>query len=75
MVYIMTDEERQRKSITFRIDELTIDILNKLARLENQSRNRFLEDLLLKLGKENKVVDDDVEPLGETRGKKWKHLN
>ena len=70
MVYIMTDEERQRKSITFRIDELTIDILNKLARLENQSRNRFLEDLLLKLGKENKVVDDDVEPLGETRGKK-----
>ena len=66
----MTDEERQRKSITFRIDELTIDILNKLARLENQSRNRFLEDLLLKLGKENKVVDDDVEPLGETRGKK-----
>lgn len=69
MVYAVT-QERQRKSITFRIDELSIEILDALAQNKNQSRNRFLEDLLLKLGKDEKIVDKDTKPLGETRGKK-----
>ena len=69
MVYAVA-QERQRKSITFRIDELSIEILDALAQNKNQSRNRFLEDLLLKLGKDEKIVDKNTKPLGETRGKK-----
>lgn len=66
----MTEETtRERKSITFRIDELTIQILDALATDANISRNRYLEDVLMKLGKEKGIVDVNTKPLGETRGK------
>lgn len=57
-----------RKNRTFRIDERLIDGLARVARLKNMSANKYMEDLLLKVCKEEGVLPIDALPLGETRG-------
>ena len=57
-----------RKNRTFRIDERLIDGLAQVARLNNMSANKYIENLLLKVCKEEGVLPADALPLGETRG-------
>lgn len=57
-----------RKNRTFRIDERLIDGLAKVARLKNMSANKYMEDLLLQICKDEGVLPADALPLGETRG-------
>ena len=64
----MTAAVMPRKNRTFRIDERLIDGLAKVARLKNMSANKYMEDLLLKVCKEEGVLPADALPLGETRG-------
>lgn len=62
------DMERQRKTKTFRLDELVIEKLGELARRKNMSANRLVENILLDLLKSEGAIAPDTEPLGETRG-------
>lgn len=64
----MTTATMPRKNRTFRIDERLIDGLAQVARLKNMSANKYMEDLLLKVCKEEGVMPVDALPLGETRG-------
>ena len=64
----MTSATMPRKNRTFRIDERLIDGLAQVARLKNMSANKYMEDLLLKVCKEEGVMPADALPLGETRG-------
>lgn len=64
----MTAATMPRKNRTFRIDERLIDGLAQVARLKNMSANKYMEDLLLKVCKEEGVMPADALPLGETRG-------
>lgn len=64
----MTAATMPRKNRTFRIDERLIDGLAQIARLKNMSANKYMEDLLLTLCKEEGVLPADALPLGETRG-------
>ncbi len=57
-----------RKNRTFRIDERLIDGLAQVARLKNMSANKYMEDLLLQICKDEGVLPADALPLGETRG-------
>lgn len=57
-----------RKNRTFRLDERLINGLARAARLKNMSANKYIEDLLLKVCKEEGVLPADALPLGETRG-------
>ncbi len=59
---------RRRKAVTYRIDELVIDALGKIAKKQNMSANRYLENLLFNLGQENGIIPIEEERLGETRG-------
>ena len=64
----MTAAAMPRKNRTFRIDERLIDGLAKVARLKNMSANKYIEDLLLEICKEEGVLPPDTLPLGEMRG-------
>jgi hypothetical protein len=59
-----------RKTKTFKLDERVLAALEDLARLQNASANRYLENLLFAIGKEKGVIPIDEMPLGETRGVK-----
>lgn len=61
---------RKRKPVSFRIDELVVETLAKLAKEDNASVNRFIESHFFKLGKEKGLIPQDAELLGETRGNK-----
>lgn len=63
---------RKRKPVSFRLDELVVETLAKLAKEENASVNRFIESHFFKLGKEKGLISQDTELLGETRGNKEK---
>lgn len=62
------DMDRVRKTRTFRLDEIVINGLNELARRKNSSANRLLENFLFEILKNEQIITDDIEPLGETRG-------
>lgn len=62
------DMTRVRKTRTFRLDEIVIDGLNELAKKKNTSANRLLENTLFELLRNESIITDDIEPLGETRG-------
>lgn len=62
------DMDRVRKTRTFRLDEIVIDGLNELAKRKNSSANRLLENSLFELLKNEGIITEDIEPLGETRG-------
>lgn len=57
-----------RKRITYTIDERIGDLIAKLAKLENVSRNRYLENHFANVGIRTGLLPADFEPLGETRG-------
>lgn len=59
---------RKRKPVAYRIDELVIELLSKLAKEENSSVNRYIEKHFFQLGKERGLISQDEELLGETRG-------
>jgi hypothetical protein len=58
---------RKRKAVTYRIDEAITKAIDKLAREDNSSVNRYIENLLYAHCK-NKGELVDIHPLGETRG-------
>ena len=58
----------KRKAATFRLDERLIDALDNAAADDNNSRNRFLEKLLITALKELKKIPEDFIPMGENRG-------
>ena len=64
----LLEMERQRKTRTFRIDEVVIDGLNKLAKKRGISANRLLEIILFQELKGEGVINKSTELLGETRG-------
>lgn len=57
-----------RKSKTFKLDERVLNALERLARRENASVNRYLENQLFSLAKQEGEIAVDEVPLGETRG-------
>jgi hypothetical protein len=57
-----------RKNRTFRLDERLIDGLAEVARNQNTSANKIIENWLLKLCKDEGILPPDAKPLGETRG-------
>ena len=59
----------KRKAATFRLDERLIDALDDAAADDNNSRNRFLEKILVNALKELKKIPDDFTPMGENRGR------
>jgi hypothetical protein len=59
---------RERKPVSYRIDSTILEVLNKLAREQNTSVNRFIESHFLKIAIERGMLPDDTELLGETRG-------
>jgi hypothetical protein len=59
---------RKRKPVSYRLDELVIEALAKLAREENSSVNRYIESHFFRVAKEAGVIPPDTELLGETRG-------
>lgn len=60
--------DRERKTRTFRIDEIVVNGLSELARKKNLSANRLLENTLFEVLKSEGIISADTEPLGETRG-------
>jgi hypothetical protein len=64
MYIVMT----QRKSTTFRLDERLIEAIGVAARLNNQSKNRYIETLFIKHCQGLGILPMDFEALGETRG-------
>lgn len=59
-----------RKASTFRFDERVLEAVIKLAQKNNIGKNRFIENLLIKVCIEEGILPQDFEPLGETRGGK-----
>ncbi len=57
-----------RKSKTFKLDERVLEALERMARRKNASANRYLENLLFSLAKQEGEIPIDELPLGETRG-------
>lgn len=58
----------QRKSTTFRLDERLIEAIEKAAKLNNSSKNRYIEMIFIKHCQGLGILPMDFEPLGETRG-------
>ena len=61
---------RKRKPVSFRLDELVVEALSKLAKEENASVNRYIESHFFKVAKEKGIISSDTELFGETRGNK-----
>lgn len=59
---------RKRKPVAYRLDELVIEVLAKLAKEENSSINRYIEKHFFYVGKERGFINPNEEMLGETRG-------
>ena len=57
-----------RKRVTYRLDTRLIEATKKRARMDNNSANNWLENLLIATLRKDGFLDDDFEPLGETRG-------
>ena len=58
----------KRKAVTFRIDERIIDAIEKAAIEVNNSKNKYLELLMLKHCIDKGLLPKNFKPLGETRG-------
>ncbi|BAZ71386.1 hypothetical protein NIES4106_61830 (plasmid) [Fischerella sp. NIES-4106] len=59
---------RKRKPVAYRIDELVVEALAKLAKEENLSINRYIEKHFFHIAKQKGLIPRDSELLGETRG-------
>uniref|UniRef100_A0A0C1MVP4 CopG-like ribbon-helix-helix domain-containing protein n=1 Tax=Tolypothrix bouteillei VB521301 TaxID=1479485 RepID=A0A0C1MVP4_9CYAN len=65
---IFEEMERERKSRSFKIDEVVLQALALAAKKKNTSVNRLVENVLMDYCKSVGTLDNDTEPLGETRG-------
>ena len=57
-----------RKRRSYNIDERIINVLSELAKRDNMSANRYLENLLFTHAQQRGALPMDAQPLGETRG-------
>ncbi|MDF5716340.1 MAG: GIY-YIG nuclease family protein [Rhizonema sp. NSF051] len=62
------DFRQKRRQRVFRLDEAVLDGLTQLAKRENISVNKLLENTLFDFLKSEGIIASDAEPLGETRG-------
>ncbi len=68
MNYLLIMVNRKRRQVALRIDEGILEMLAKLAKADNTSMNKYIEKHFLEYGKNQKLLPDDFELLGETRG-------
>lgn len=68
MLLVTEDAMTKRKSTTFRLDERVIDAITKAAKINNASKNRYIETVFVKHCQALGILPMDFEPLGETRG-------
>ena len=59
---------RKRKPVGYRLDEIVVEALKRLAREQNISVNRYIETHFFHLAKEKGLINASTELLGETRG-------
>ena len=64
----MTAYQMPRKNATYRLDQRLIEEIQTLAKEQNTSSNRWIENALIGLLKTSNRLPTDFEPLGETRG-------
>lgn len=57
-----------RKNATYRLDQRLVEEIQFLAKEQNTSSNRWLENALINLLKASGRISSDFQPLGETRG-------
>ena len=58
----------KRRAVTFRIDERIIEAIEKAAIEVNNSKNKYLELLMLEHCIDKGLLPKNFKPLGETRG-------
>jgi hypothetical protein len=64
----MTAYQMPRKNATYRLDQRLVEEIQSLAKEQNTSSNRWLENALINLLKASGRISANFEPLGETRG-------
>ena len=64
----MTAYQMPRKNATYRLDQRLVEEIQSLAKEQNTSSNRWLENALINLLKASGRISPDFQPLGETRG-------
>jgi len=66
----MSEITMPRRTRTFKLDDRVLAALEKMARQENVSANKYLENLLFSSAKAKGEIPMDAMPLGDTRGGK-----
>ena len=66
----MTAYQMPRKNATYRLDQRLVEEIQSLAKEQNTSSNRWLENALITLFRTSGRIPSDFQPLGETRGGK-----
>ena len=66
----MTACQMPRKNATYRLDQRLVEEIQSLAKEQNTSSNRWLENALITLLRTSGRIPSDFQPLGETRGGK-----
>lgn len=64
----MTAQTMPRRAATYRLDDRILEALERIARKNNTSVNKYLENLLFIHTKQIGEIPMTAEPLGETRG-------
>ena len=59
-----------RKNATYRLDQRLVEEIQSLAKEQNTSSNRWLENALITMFRTSGRISSDFQPLGETRGGK-----
>jgi hypothetical protein len=71
----MTAQTMPRRAATYRLDDRILDAMERLARKNNTSVNKYLENLLFAHAKQIGEIPMNAEPLGETRGGQKRRQN
>ncbi|MBP5977001.1 hypothetical protein HW132_30845 [Brasilonema sp. CT11] len=75
MFYIDVMVERKRKAVSYRIDDLVIEAVQKAADNQGISANRWLEIYLFDSLKTMGLIPQEEHKLGENRGGDRKSKN
>ena len=67
-VGVNLDMVRSRINKGYRLDNVVVEGLIILAKKQNISTNRLVENMLMDGLKKEGIIDSNLEPLGETRG-------
>ena len=70
----MTAYQMPRKNATYRLDQRLVEEIQSLAKEQNTSSNRWLENALITLFRTSGRIPSDFQPLGETRGGKRENV-